>query len=287
MPRPFCYSIDYARLRWISTAATPTSRRPATGGSALGTAATGRGASILVVAETRCAHGAGAGRCDCATSRWPFIGSTTTLAPTDTRLNRSMTSSLVRRMQPDDTRWPMVDGALVPWMRYIGVAEIHGARAERIARAAGHEARQIRLARDHLRRRMPVRPFLLAGDGLRAGPGEAFAADADAVADRAAVAEHVIEIGVGRIDHDRARRLAGVVGHHLAAEALAATTPAARSVTLSSRHGLRRGFAAPPAGRSSRERKARVVHGERLGGAGALDRRVAANAETARRQWLG
>ena len=45
-----------------------------------------------------------------------------------------------------------------------GIAEIHGARAERIARAAGHEARQVRLAVDHLLRRMPVRPFLLARD---------------------------------------------------------------------------------------------------------------------------
>ena len=42
---------------------------------------------------------------------------TITLVPTFTRLARSVTSSLVRRMQPDDTRWPMVEGALVPWMR--------------------------------------------------------------------------------------------------------------------------------------------------------------------------
>ena len=35
-----------------------------------------------------------------------------------TRLNRSVTSSLVRRMQPDETNLPIVDGSLVPWMRY-------------------------------------------------------------------------------------------------------------------------------------------------------------------------
>src|SRR4029079_16428829 len=69
-----------------------------------------------------------------------------------------------------------------------GVAEIHGASAEGVAGAAGHEARQVGLAVDHLCRRMPVRPFLLAGDALHAGPGEALAADADAVADGATIA---------------------------------------------------------------------------------------------------
>ena len=43
-----------------------------------------------------------------------------------------------------------------------GVAEIHGARAERVAGAAGHEARQVWLALDHFRRRPPVRPLGLA-----------------------------------------------------------------------------------------------------------------------------
>src|SRR5262249_57107533 len=51
-----------------------------------------------------------------------------------------------------------------------GPAEIHRARAERITRAAGHPARQIRLARNHLRRRHPVRPFALDGDLLYAAP---------------------------------------------------------------------------------------------------------------------
>jgi hypothetical protein len=43
-----------------------------------------------------------------------FFGSTTTLVPTSTRLNRSATSSLVRRMQPDETNFPIVEGSLVP-----------------------------------------------------------------------------------------------------------------------------------------------------------------------------
>src|SRR5262252_6831191 len=50
-------------------------------------------------------------------ARRTLIGSTTTLAPTWTRLYRSITSSLTRRMHPDDTWPPMVDGSLVPWMR--------------------------------------------------------------------------------------------------------------------------------------------------------------------------
>src|SRR5512139_1746194 len=47
-----------------------------------------------------------------------FFGSTTTLEPTFTRLNRSVTSSLVMRIQPEETNLPIVVGSLVPWMRY-------------------------------------------------------------------------------------------------------------------------------------------------------------------------
>src|SRR5690242_19854989 len=43
-----------------------------------------------------------------------------------------------------------------------GGAEIHRAGAERIARPARHEARQIGLALDHLRRRRPVGPLGLS-----------------------------------------------------------------------------------------------------------------------------
>src|ERR1700716_3543214 len=45
-------------------------------------------------------------------------GSTTTRVPTLTRSNRSETSSFSMPMQPDETNWPMVEGWLVPWMRY-------------------------------------------------------------------------------------------------------------------------------------------------------------------------
>src|SRR5712672_2040262 len=69
-----------------------------------------------------------------------------------------------------------------------GGAEVKRAGAERISGAAGHEARQIGLARDHLRRRCPVRPLRLARDVQQSLPLESFAADADAIAQRAAVA---------------------------------------------------------------------------------------------------
>ena len=65
---------------------------------------------------------------------------------------------------------------------------------------------------------MPVRPFLHAGDTLGTRPGEALAADADAVAHRLAVAEHQIKVSVRRIDDDGAGRLLGDVIHELAAE---------------------------------------------------------------------
>ena len=99
-----------------------------------------------------------------------------------------------------------------------GRTEIHRAGAERVAGAAGHEARQIGLALDHFGRRMPIRPLGLAGDLLHAGPGETVAADADAVADRATATEHVIEVGVGRIDDDGARGLLGRERDFLAAQ---------------------------------------------------------------------
>ena len=41
-------------------------------------------------------------------------GSTTTIAPCLTRSKRSMTSSFVMRMQPDEMAWPIYSGWLVP-----------------------------------------------------------------------------------------------------------------------------------------------------------------------------
>src|SRR5215831_1841214 len=97
-------------------------------------------------------------------------------------------------------------------------AEIHGTGAEGIAGAAGHETRQVGLAVDHFRRRRPVRPLGLALDQLDAGPGEAFTADADAVAHRLAAGHHEIEERVPGIDDDGAGRLIGAVVDDLAAQ---------------------------------------------------------------------
>src|SRR5215470_5327767 len=51
--------------------------------------------------------------------------------------------------------------------------EIHRARAERIVGTAGHVARQIGSAPEHLVGRRPIRPFTLHGDVVHARPGEA------------------------------------------------------------------------------------------------------------------
>ena len=49
--------------------------------------------------------------------------------------------------------------------------------------AIGPCARELRLARQHFRGRIPVRPFLLGVDGRHARPDKSFGADADAVTD--------------------------------------------------------------------------------------------------------
>ena len=72
-------------------------------------------------------------------------------------------------------------------------SEIERACAERIVGPARHVARQAGLPPPHLLGRRPVRPFALGGHPRGAGPCHPIAADADAVAQRLAVAEHEIE----------------------------------------------------------------------------------------------
>ena len=67
---------------------------------------------------------------------------------------------------------------------------------------------------------MPGRPFGHAANLGDAGPGHGFFADGDAVADRLAAIQHVVEIMVVGIDHDRARRFLAVVVDDGAAERL-------------------------------------------------------------------
>src|SRR4029453_17810530 len=90
-------------------------------------------------------------------------------------------------------------------------AEVKRARAERIARAAGHETGQIRLTVHHLVGRRPVRPFGHLADLLLARPGETLASDPDAVADRLTIAENQVQIRVLRIDDQRAGGLFGAI----------------------------------------------------------------------------
>ena len=134
---------------------------------------------------------------------------TTTLVPTGTRSKRSITSRLTRRKHPDETAWPIVSRLVGAVDAVDRLAEIERARAHRIARAAGHEARQVGLALDHLRRRPPVGPFLLARYFEQALPLEAVAADADAVADGAVAALHEVEEALLGVDDDGAGRLVG------------------------------------------------------------------------------
>src|SRR3954468_5376942 len=97
-------------------------------------------------------------------------------------------------------------------------AEIDGAGAERIAFSARHPARQIGLARDHFRRGRPIRPLRLACYGLNARPPEAISADADAVADRTAITEDEVEMGLRNIDDDSASNGLRWVIDHLASQ---------------------------------------------------------------------
>src|ERR1700739_2026370 len=90
-------------------------------------------------------------------------------------------------------------------------SQIHRAGAERILRTALHMPWQVGAPHQHFRRRRPVRPFLLGGNLLDARPGEARAADADAVAQRLSVALHQEQELVRRVDDDRAGALLAAV----------------------------------------------------------------------------
>ena len=80
--------------------------------------------------------------------------------------------------------------------------------------------RQVGAALEHLRRRRPIRPFAFHRDGLRAGPGKPFPANADAIADRFASGENIIETALARRNDDRARLIAAVPGDDLARDGL-------------------------------------------------------------------
>ena len=95
-------------------------------------------------------------------------------------------------------------------------AKINRARAERIVHSAGHMAWQVGPALEHLRRRGPIRPLAFHRDRLRARPGEAFPANADAIPDCLATFEDIIEAALASRDDDRARLIAAVPSDDLA-----------------------------------------------------------------------
>ena len=170
----------------------------------------------------------------------------------------------IRIQHPDATARYLVPDRL----RAVGpvdsvdrVAEIDGARTERVALAAGHPPRQIGLARDHLLRRRPVRPFRLAGHRLRARPGETVTADTDAVADRFAVAEDVVEMGLRGIDDDGAGREIGRIADHLAVHLGGEIgTDIDRVRCLALRHRCKRRPGIARRGRGDRRRGAEPIH---------------------------
>src|ERR1700730_4421596 len=80
------------------------------------------------------------------------------------------------------------------------------------APAGSYSVLEVRPAIDHFLGRIPVRPFLLALDRCFPVPDEAFASNPDAIASGTATLLHMVEIVIGGIDHDRARRFLGRVG---------------------------------------------------------------------------
>ena len=93
------------------------------------------------------------------------------------------------------------------------VAEIERLRAERVLQAAGHLVGQARVTGDHLFRRVPVGPGLLAADHFRAGPGEALAADRDRILICLARRQDEVERPPRAIDDDRVGREVAVERH--------------------------------------------------------------------------
>src|SRR6266496_1811746 len=78
------------------------------------------------------------------------------------------------------------------------ITKVERSCAERIARTACHEPRQIGLAVNHFWRRMPVRPFDHASNALRAGPCETLTADANTVPQGPAETKNQVKVCVGR-----------------------------------------------------------------------------------------
>src|SRR5690606_15215613 len=94
--------------------------------------------------------------------------------------------------------------------------EVKRACAKRIVETARQAACVLaiaRVARDHVARWRPGRPFSLAANRCVSAQREPFLADADAVANRLATALHVIEAASRGIDDNRSRLVVGPVFH--------------------------------------------------------------------------
>src|SRR5260370_36754786 len=85
--------------------------------------------------------------------------------------------------------------------------QVHGPRPERVVDAAGHVARQVGAARQHLRWRGPARPFFLGGDAVGAAPAKTIAADTDAIAKPLALGEHQGKPPLGGVGENGSTRM--------------------------------------------------------------------------------
>ena len=103
---------------------------------------------------------------------------------------------------------------------------------------------------------MPIRPLGLARDFLHTGPGEAVAADANAVADRASIAQDVVQIGVRRIHDQRARRFLGGEFHFLPPQVRRKLRRPDLRLLVGRQRGKHHGLAVGPEGRLHRSSNA-------------------------------
>ena len=128
-------------------------------------------------------------------------------------------SLFVRRIQPDETLVPMVQGSLVPWMRYsVSLLPLQRYMARRQADYRDRPSCRCRFATapcagaaracaPAFRGRIPIGPFLLATHCRAPGPDKAFRADAHAIANGLSGVVDDVKKMTTRIDDDRSRPL--------------------------------------------------------------------------------
>src|SRR3954469_7045276 len=147
--------------------------------------------------------------------------------PTSTRPNRSVMSSLCMRMQPYGADLPIDSGLLVPWMAYSPPDRVMAATPIGLLGAppgitSGSAGLSARTSAGGVQAGRRCLPFTRAWP-CHCLPGRPTAT----VAQRRSVAEHKVELSLGGLDHDGARRDLSGVAHDLTGEAGAVRQTAA------------------------------------------------------------